>query len=110
MTNAEKISNVQVRVENDPAATDAVVAVYLSDAENAIMGRLYRAYGYIPTGAVMPSHYDLLQCKIAAWEFLRRGGQGEDSHNESGGVNRSYHSTNNEELLAEVMPFARVIG
>lgn len=109
MTNAEKISNVQVRVENDPAATDAVVAVYLSDAEAAIMGRLYRAYGNTPAGAVMPAQYDLLQCKIAAWEFLRRGGQGEDSHNENG-VNRSYHSTNNEELLKEVMPFARVIG
>lgn len=109
MTQGDKIANVQVRVENDPAATEAVVAVYLSDAEDAIMRRLYRAYGYVPTGAVMPAQYDLLQCKIAAWEFLRRGGQGEDAHNENG-VNRSYHSTDNEELLKEVMPFARVIG
>lgn len=108
MTNEEKIANVKILVENDAAATDAVVGVYLSEAESDILLHLYRAYGTVPEGATMPTQYDFLQCKLAAARFLRRGGQSEISHSENG-VNRSYHSTTDDELLKNVLPYAKVV-
>jgi len=109
MTDTEKITNVQILVENDAAATDAVVSVYLSQAKNNILRRLYRAYGEVPVDAAMPEMYEDLQCELAARKFLRRGGQAELSHNENG-VNRTYHSTDDEELLKDVMPYAKVVS
>ena len=105
MTVAEKIQQVQTLVENDPAATDAVVTVYLNDAESAILLRRY------PFGA--PPNYDLsmfdrLQCTLAARYFLRRGGQGEIAHSENG-VNRTYGSVNDEDLLMEIPQIAKVM-
>ena len=41
MTEAEKVAMVKTLVENDTAATDAVVSVYLSLAQNAMLERLY---------------------------------------------------------------------
>ena len=107
MTDSEKITTVQVTVENDPAATDALCAVYLSKAKADILRRLYRVFGTVPENAKMPAMYDSLQCDLAARRFLRRGGEGELTHNENG-VNRTYYSTDDEELLKEVMPYARV--
>lgn len=109
MTDAEKITTVQAYVENDPQATDTLVSVYLAEAEDDILRRLYRAYGAVPEGATMPTMYDLMQCKLASRRFLRRGGQGEVLHTENN-VNRTYHSTDDEEILKDVMPFAKVVG
>lgn len=109
MTTAEKIANVKVRVENDPAATDEVLAVYLSDAERDILRRLYRAYGYVPEGTVLPGMWEVDQCDLAARRFLRRGGQAEIAHSENG-VNRTYHSTDDEEILKNVIPYAKVMS
>lgn len=108
MTTAEKISIVKTLVENDEAATDALVSVYLSDAETAILRRLYRVYADMPDGVSLPAIYDFLSCKLAARFFLRRGAESEISHSENG-VNRSYGSVNDEDLLMEVMPYARVM-
>ncbi len=107
MNDIEKITIVQTLVENDSAATDALCAVYLSEAKSDILRRLYRAFGEVPEDAAMPPMYDFLQCKLASRRFLKRGGQGEMSHNENG-VNRSYYSADDEDLLKEVMPYARV--
>ena len=108
MTTAEKISIVQTLLENDAAATDALVSVYLSDAEMAILRRLYRVYADMPDGVTLPPIYDFLSCKLAARYFLRRGGEGEIAHNENG-VNRTYGSVNDEDLLREVMTYAKVV-
>lgn len=108
MTTAEKISIVKTLVDNDPAATDALVSVYLSDAETAILRRLYRVYADLPDGVSTPAIYDFLSCKLAARYFYRRGGEGEISHSENN-VNRSWGSVNDEDLLMEVMPYARVM-
>ena len=106
MTDQEKIANVQTRVGNDPTATDAVVTVYLDDAENAIMRRRF-PFG-IPEGETLPTAYDILQCRLAARYFLRFGAEGELTHNENG-VNRTYGSVNDEDLLREVVQVAKVI-
>ena len=107
MTDAEKISTVKVLVENDESATDAVVTVYLNKAEAAIMRRLY-PWG-VPSGADVPSEYEMLQCELASRYFLKRGAEGEYIHDENG-VNRHYNSANDEDLLQEVVPYAKVIG
>lgn len=108
MTDAQKKALVKTLVGNDAAATDDLVAVYLSDAEEAIMRRLYRVYGDIPEAVSMPLMYERLQCKLAARYFLRRGGEGELVHNENG-VNRTYKTTDDDELLKEVIPYAKVM-
>lgn len=107
MTNEEKISNVQTLVENDEAATDALVSVYLSQAKAAILRRLY-PFG-IPEDADVPPIYEYSQCELASRYFLRRGAQGEVVHNENG-VNRTYGSVNDEDILREIMPYAKVMG
>lgn len=106
MTNAEAIQIVQTLVESDPTATDAIVAVYLQDAQAAILRRLY-PFG-VPSGTTaVPAIYELLWCKLAARYFLRRGAEGETMHNENG-TDRKYGSANDEDLLMEVTPYAWV--
>lgn len=106
MTDAEKITMAQALIGNDSEATDDLVAVYLNDAKSAILRRRY-PFG-LPTGADVEEIYEALQVKLAVRYFLRRGGEGEISHNENG-INRTYGSVNDEDLLMEVTPFAKVI-
>ena len=89
MTEAEKIERVQALLGGDEEATDTLIAIYLDDAEQAIMSRIY-PFG-VPTDAEMPARYESIQCKLAQRYFLRRGAEGEISHHENG-VNRSYDS------------------
>ncbi len=105
MTDAEKIQMVQALV-NDEEATDALVNVYLCAAADAIQHRRY-PFG-IPDGVSLDERYDYLQVRLAQRYFLRRGGEGEDAHNENG-INRSYGSVNDEDLLMEVVPLLKVI-
>lgn len=106
MTDSEKILTVQTLVD-DEAATDALISVYLSKAESVVLRRLY-PFG-IPEGAVVPGIYEYSQCELASRYFLRRGAEGEVVHNENG-VNRTYGSVNDEDILREIMPYGRVFG
>ena len=108
MTDAEKITMVKALVENDPNATDAVVTVYLTIASGKMLERLY-PYDTSKTVSDMPSRYDTIQCELAARLFLRRGGEGELSHEENG-VNRTYGTVDDEDLLSRLTPFAKVGG
>ena len=78
MTQQEAINIVKTLLENDPAATDALVGVYLDDAKAAILRRLYPFGGY--EDADIPPVYELLWCKLAMRYFLRRGAEGEYIH------------------------------
>lgn len=108
MTNEQKIARVKALLGNDDEATTELVEIYLDEAKSSIMHRLYPFK--IPTMTVegeivemdMPSRYDILQCKLAVRYFLRRGAEGEKNHNENG-INRTYGSVNDEDLLCEVM-------
>ena len=104
MTDTEKILTVQTLVD-DEAATDALVGVYLSDASAEILLRLY-PFG-VPAGSTVPVQYHYHQCRLAARYWLRKGAEGEVTHNENG-VNRTYGSANDEDILREIMPYARV--
>lgn len=106
MTTEEKITRVQTLVGADEEATDALIAVYLDDAKSAILNRRY-PFGIPDTADDVPAMYESLQCRLAARYFLRRGAEGEISHNEDG-VNRTYGSVNDEDLLMSVIQIAKV--
>ena len=108
MTNAEKIAMVKTLVESDPGATDAVVGVYLNLACSAMLERLF-PYDSNKDEGDIPTRYDTIQCELAARFFLRRGGQGETSHEENG-VNRTYATVDDEDILKRLTPFAKVGG
>ena len=107
MTTAEKISRVQTLLGNDEEATDALISVYLDDAKSAILNRRY--IGAFPEMATeVPPEYESLQCRLAQRYFLKRGGEGEQIHNEDG-VHRHYGSVNDEDLLMEVTTVVKVL-
>ena len=108
MTGTEKIAMVKVLVENDAGATDDAVKVYLSVASSKMLERLY-PYDTGKEQSDIPSRYDTLQCELAARLFLRRGSEGETTHEENG-VNRSYGSVGDDDILDRLTPFVKVGG
>jgi len=103
MTDEEKITTTQAFI-NDSEATDAVVSVYLKKAEAAILRRRYPFKQ--PASASVPKEYEMLQCELASRYFFRRGAEPEIAHSENG-INRTYGSVNDEDLLMEVIQVAR---
>jgi hypothetical protein len=57
----------------------------------------------------IPARYDTIQCELASRLFLRRGSEGETTHEENG-VNRSYGSVDDSDILQRLTPFAKVGG
>jgi hypothetical protein len=108
MTEAQKITMVQTLVESDPMATAEAVAVYLNLACNTMLERLF-PYDPTKTAENIPERYDTIQCELAARYWLRRGGQGEINHEENG-VNRQYGTTDDDDILKRLTPFAKVGG
>ena len=108
MTDAQKIAMVQTIVQNDGDATDEIVAVYLQLALNKMLERLF-PYDSTKTVSDIPERYETIQCELAARLYLRRGGEGESSHEENG-VNRTYGSVADEDILSRLTPFAKVGG
>lgn len=92
-------------VDNDVEATTSLVGVYLTKAKYAIFNRMY-PFG-VPTEVTdVPTEYEVLQCELASRYFLRRGAEGEISHNENG-ISRTYSSSSDEDILKEVMQIIR---
>lgn len=108
MTSSEKIVMVKTLVENDPGATTDAVTVYLTIAGNKMLERLY-PFDTDKEMSDIPSRYDTVQCELAARLFLRKGSEGETSHEENG-VNRAYATVDDEDILARLTPFAKVGG
>ena len=80
---------------------------YTDLAYKECLARLYRAYGSVPQGATLPPMYDHLVEVLAKRKELREGAEGEIAHNENG-VNRTYGSVNDEDILSQIVPFAKV--
>lgn len=108
MTSADKIAMVKALVQNDPEATDTTVPVYLHLALAKMLERLW-PYDSTKAEDDVPARYDTIQCELAARLFLRRGGEGEKSHEENG-VNRTYGSVGDEDILSRLTPYAKVGG
>ena len=108
MTDAEKITMVKALVDNDATATDDLIKVYLRLASNKMLERLY-PFDADKEESDLPERYETIQCELAARLFLRRGGEGETNHEENG-VNRTYATVDDEDLLSRLTPFAKVGG
>lgn len=108
MTSADKIAMVKALVQNDPDATDTSIPVYLQLALAKLLERLW-PFDAGKSEEDVPARYDMIQCELAARLFLRRGGEGEKSHEENG-VNRSYGSVDDEDILNRLTPYAKVGG
>ena len=107
MTDAEKIDIVTTLVDHDPEATTEVVRVYLLSAAQRILDRLY-PYNREKYADGVPEEYGYLHCELAARLFLRRGGEGEKSHEENG-INRTYDSVDDEDILSRLTPYVAVM-
>lgn len=107
MTTAEKIIAVKALLRGDSSATDALVEVYLADAKSAVLRRLY-PFGIPASVTDVPAIYEMLQVKLAVRYFNRAGGEGEVGHSENG-IQRTYGSVNDEDLLKEITPYCKMI-
>ena len=105
MTDAEKIAYVKsISDETDETA----ISAFLTKAKYAILNEMYRVWSAIPENATIPARYETVQCDLAVRYLYRRGGEGEISHNENG-VNRSYDSTDDSDILRRITPIAEVL-
>lgn len=105
MTDSEMIAMIKTLI-GDSNADEGELSSYLTLAKDAIVTRLYPIK--VPDDYVMESRYDTLACRIAADMYLRRGAEGETVHIENN-IHRTYRSTNWEELLMYVTPYATVM-
>ena len=108
MTNEQKIAMTKTLIGEDDTATDAVVAVYLRIASGKMLERLY-PFDTERTESDLPYRYETLQCELGARLFLRRGSEGENSHEENG-VNRAYSTVDDEDILSRLTPYVKVGG
>lgn len=108
MSKTDKIAYVSAMLQNDARFTPSMIGVFLADAEDAILRRLY-PFGIPDSVSDVPDIYERLQCKLALRYINKIGAEGEVLHAENG-VDRHYGSTNEEDLLSEVTPYAKVVG
>ena len=106
MTTIEKVNRVQVLLGNDPEAQEGTVQAYLDIAGDRVLATMY-PFGY-GTGTTVPAMYEGLQCELAARYFARRGGLGEVAHNENG-INRTWGSEDDIDLLKRISPVCKVV-
>lgn len=108
MTKAGKIEAVKtlIDLEEGEELNEGLICAYLDVAKNQILSRLYP---FDPSQTEIPAQYEQTQCELAARKYFRKDGEGEISHNENG-VNRTYGSVNDEDILARIVPFAAVVG
>ena len=100
-----QIAIVQTLLGDVPEKDDtALIEVYLAKAEEAILNEMY-PFG-CGENAVVPQRYNMTQCELAVRYILRRGAEGESAHNENG-INRTYASVNDSDILSRIM---QVVG
>lgn len=111
MTRDQKIERLRRRLEDvdpDQFTEPDILGDYLDDAEALIMSKLYPFEGQA-NGKTMPSRYDNLQLRISCYWLEKRGAEGEIQHIENG-IHRNYGSSDvPEQMLKEIVPFAKVV-
>lgn len=107
MTTEQKITRVQTLLGNEAEVDSSTVTEYLSIAEEDIIQARFPFK--IPEHYTLEPQFEGIQCQLAARYIARRGGLGETDHNENG-INRSWYSSDDREILAKVTPYAKVVG
>lgn len=89
------------------ASEDDLLLMYLTDAERAIVNRLYPMED---TDCTIPDVFESRLVEIAAYLYNKRGAEGEISHNENG-ITRTYESASiPESMLSDIIPYGSVIS
>ena len=89
------------------ASEDDLLLMYLTDAERAIINRLYPMDD---TDCTLPDKYESRLVEIATYLYNKRGAEGEISHNENG-ISRTYESASiPESMLSDIIPYGSVIS
>ena len=107
MTTAEKRTFVRTLLDPLPNVTDADIDAQLKAAADAITLRRCPFIGD-PSSVCVPARYETLMCRLAARYVARMGAEGEIAHNENG-INRSYASPDDIDLLKQVIPLAKIV-
>lgn len=111
MTDVEKTALVRVLI-NDNKITDQTITAYLALAKDRLKERIYPFVDFTAVDEndnekyPLPAKHDRTQCELAARMIDRRGTEGEINHNESG-VNRTYASADDADILGRV---TQIIG
>lgn len=101
MTDAEKLSRLEVLISPDTAAQDLLVFL-LEQAEGIVLNKRY-PFG-VPEGGTVPAAYEHIQLQIAVELFSKMGAEGQTAHNENG-VNRTYEAADvSPSLLRRIVP------
>lgn len=103
-TYSEDQENIfKVLVDDDTISAD-IIGVYLDLAFDKIYAR-YNPFNQ--EDIELPLQYEHLVPELGARMYLKRGAEGETVHNENG-VNRTYGSANDEDLLSRITPLVKV--
>ncbi len=104
MTNAEKLT----MLTSMTGETDGdVLSTYLSLAADVVVSK---AYPFGDGTEIMPTKYDHVQVRIAAYMLNRRGAEGERLHTENG-ITRQYENGDvPPSLLRTIIPFTGKIN
>lgn len=105
MADNSKLNQLRLVVGAD-ANDDALLLMYLTDAERAILNRLYPMDD---TPHTVPVRYESRQVEIAAYLYNKRGAEGETSHDENG-ISRSYENGSiPTSMLSDIIPYGSVL-
>ena len=106
MTDVDKIERVRVMsglsVDEFP---DASIAVYLDAAAEKVINRCYPST-YDASALTVPDRYAGVQCDVALYNIVKRGGDFESAHKESD-ITRTFDSE--DSILKQIVPFAHVL-
>lgn len=86
-------------------ASASLISVYLEMAAQRMISRIY-PFDPSKTVADLPSNYDMLQVELASRYYARAGAEGEIAHHENG-INRTYKSVDDEDILARLTPYCK---
>lgn len=101
MTDAEKLSRLEVLISPDTASKD-MLTYLLEQAGGVVLNRRY-PFG-VPEDATVPAAYEHIQLQIAVELFSKMGAEGQTAHNENG-VYRTYEAADvSPSLLRRIVP------
>ena len=107
MTETEKIERIRVMSGlSEKDFPDASIVVYLASAAEKVLNRCYPSV-HDMTGLAVPDRYAGVQCDVALYNIVKRGGDFESAHKESD-VTRTFDSE--DSILKQIVPFAHVLG
>ena len=106
MTDAEKIELIKGLL-GDSTITSVMATPFLIEAKADIFTQMYPTGNRPSTVTEVPQEYEILQCKLASRYYSRMGAEGEIIHNENG-INRTWDSVDDADLLCKIMQVIRV--